>query len=166
MFGSNDGLPNRGADALVEDSEGTVWIGAGNSVCGTKDGRCTAFSTEQGVPSGRGKIHMAGDSQGQLWLARRNMVGVFHEGRFRTLLTLNETCGALSGARSGGVWIGAGRRLLKCSGEGEPQDLGEVAVSRANVEVTALYEDRAGRLWVGTRVASSESVWRSRAGAR
>jgi signal transduction histidine kinase/ligand-binding sensor domain-containing protein len=153
VFGSNDGLPNRGADALVEDSEGTVWIGAGSSVCGIKDGRCTAFSTEQGVPSGRGKIHLAFDGQGQLWFARRNQIGIYRDGRFRTLLTLNEPCGALHGARSGGVWIGAGRRLLKYRGEGEPQALDALATSRVNVEVTALYEDRGGRLWVGTKGA-------------
>ena len=153
VFGSNDGLPDRGADALVEDSEGALWIGARDRVCRIKDGRCTALSTADDVPSGSGKTRLACDGRGQLWFARRHQIGVYHEGSFRTLLTLNAPSGALHGARSGGVWIGAGRRLLKYSGEGEPQDLGELAASRVNVEVTALYEDRRGRLWVGTKGA-------------
>lgn len=153
VFDSNDGLSNRGADALVEDHVGTVWMSAGNSVCRIKDGRCTAFSSENGVPSGRGKTLLTCDGRGRLWLARRNQVGVYLDGRFSTLLTLNDPCGALHGARSGGVWIGAGQRLLKCSSEGELQDFGGLAAGRAGVESTAIYEDHVGRLWVGTKGA-------------
>ncbi|HNQ89805.1 MAG TPA: two-component regulator propeller domain-containing protein [Verrucomicrobiota bacterium] len=153
VFGSREGLPDRGADALVEDPAGTVWLSAANSVCRIDEDQCTVFSTEDGVPPGRGKTRLACDGRGQLWLARRNLLGAHRDGRFSTVLTLNEPCGALHGARSGGVWIGAGRRLLNYSGAGEPQDIGELAAGRANAEVTALYEDRRGRLWVGTQGA-------------
>lgn len=153
VFGSSDGLPDRKVDSLVEDSEGAVWAGARTSVCQIQDNHCIAFSSEAGVPASSGKTFLALDGQGRLWFAHRNQVGVLLDGRFRTLLTLNESCGALHGARSGGVWIGAGRRLLRYRGQGEPQDLGELAGGRADVLSTALYEDRQGRVWVGTKGA-------------
>ena len=150
VFTTEDGLPDSGVQGMAEDGEGAVWTSAGGPFCRIQDGRCTVFSSEEGLPAGGGKLYLASDSRGQLWFARGSQVGVYRDGRFRTLLTLKEPCGALSSARSGGVWIGAGTRVLKYSGEGEPQDLGELAAGRPDVKPTVLYEDRRGRLWVGT----------------
>jgi signal transduction histidine kinase/ligand-binding sensor domain-containing protein len=153
VLGANDESPILGADAFVEDPKGVVWWSTRDSVGRIEDGRSTVFSTEDGVPAGIGKTRLACDGRGQLWLAHRNQVAVYREGRFRTLLNLDEPCDALHGAKSGGVWIAAGRRLLKYTGEGEPQVLGEFAAGRVNAEATVLYEDREGRLWMGTKGA-------------
>ncbi|MCX6930245.1 MAG: triple tyrosine motif-containing protein [Verrucomicrobia bacterium] len=153
VFTTEDGLPDQGASGMAEDGEGAVWISAGLLLCRIQDGRGTVFSSESGLPSVGGKLCLAGDTQGQIWVARGSQAGVYRDGRFRTLLTLKEPCGALSGARSGGAWIGAGTRVLKYSGQGEPQDLGELAAGRPEVKPTVLCEDRRGRLWVGTERA-------------
>jgi signal transduction histidine kinase/ligand-binding sensor domain-containing protein len=153
VFTTEDGLPDRGASGMAEDGEGAVWFSAGPLCCRIQDGRGTLFSSEAGLPSVGGKLYLASDSQGQIWFARGSQAGVYRDGRFRMLLTLKGLCGTLSGARSGGVWIGAGTRVLKYSGEGEPQDLGELAAGRPDVKPTVLYEDRRGRLWVGTERA-------------
>lgn len=77
-------------------------------------------------------------------------MGVYREGTFCTLLTLSEPHTTLSGAKSGGIWIGVGTRVLKYTGEGEPQDLGELAANRPEVKPTVFCEGRRGGLWVGT----------------
>ena len=147
--GNTRALP-RPVVGMAEDGEGAVWNSAGGLVYRIQDDRFTSFSSEAGLPAGRGKCYLANDSLGQLWFAHRSQVGVYRDGKFRPLLTLNEPCGALNGARSGGVWIGAGRRVLKYRGEGGPQDLGELVANRPDVKPTVLCEDRRGRLWVGT----------------
>ena len=146
VFTTRDGLPGWQVGGMAEDGEGAVWISAGGLACRIQEGRCTVFSSADGLPASGRKLYVASDSRGQLWFARGTQVGVYRDGRFRTLLTLKEPCGALSRARSGGVWIGAGRRVLKYSGEGEPQDLGELAASQPDVKPTVLCEDRRGRL--------------------
>ncbi len=150
VFTTEDGLTDAGVQGMAEDGEGAIWTSGGGPSCRIRDGRCTVFSSEAGLPAAGGMLYLASDSRGQLWFARGSQVGVYRGSKFRTLLTLKESCGALSRARSGGVWIGAGTRVLKYSGEGEPQDLGELAASRPDVKPTVLREDRRGRLWVGT----------------
>jgi ligand-binding sensor domain-containing protein len=121
VFTTEDGLPDQGASGMAQDGEGAVWFSAGLLFCRIQDGRGTVFSSEAGLPSVGGRLYLAGDSEGQIWFARGSQAGVYRDGGFRKLLTLREPCGVLSGARSGGVWIGAGTRVLKYSGEGEPQ---------------------------------------------
>ena len=43
--------------------------------------------------------------------------------------------------------------MLKYSGEGEPQDFGELVAGQPDVRPTVLCEDRRGRLWAGTEGA-------------
>ena len=93
VFTQADGLPDSAGRVMVEDGEGAVWTGSGGLVCRIQDDRVTFFSSEAGVPAGRGKTYLASDSRGQLWFARLSQVGVYRDGRFRTRLTLNEPMG-------------------------------------------------------------------------
>ena len=148
-FTPEDGLPDEPVLEMAEDGDGAVWAASRGFVSCIGAGRVRSYSSEEGLPGG-GVCHLASDGRGQLWFAQTNIAGVFRDGRFRALLTLNEPPGALRGVSSGGVWIAEGRRLLKYTGAGEPEDLGELAANRPEAKPTVLYEDRKGKLWCGT----------------
>ena len=152
LFTQDDGLADCPVDGMVEDGEGAVWITSNDLVRRIHEGRVRSFADEEGL-AGVGRVHLARDGRGRLWFAKEHQAGVYREGMFRPLLTLSEPLKVLSGAKSGGVWIGVGTRVLKYTGEGEPQDLGELAANRREAKPTVLFEDRRGRLWVGTEKA-------------
>ncbi|MCX6872320.1 MAG: triple tyrosine motif-containing protein [Verrucomicrobia bacterium] len=152
VFTQDDGQVDCAVDGMVEDGEGAVWITSNGLVRRIHQGCLHPLVGEEGVP-GSGRVRLARDGRGRLWFAQGCQVGVYREGMFRPLLTLSEPLTVLSGAKSGGVWIGVGTRVLKYTGEGEPQDLGELAAKRPEVKPTVLFEDRRGRLWAGTEKA-------------
>ncbi len=152
VFPQDDGSSDRPVDGMVEDGEGAVWTTSNGLVRRIHEGRVRSLTDKEGLV-GSGRVRLARDGRGHLWFAKEFQVGVYREGMFRTLLTLSQPHWVLSGAKSGGVWIGEGTRVLKYTGEGEPQNLGELAVSRPEVVPTVIFEDRRGRLWVGTEKA-------------
>ncbi|MCX6872987.1 MAG: triple tyrosine motif-containing protein [Verrucomicrobia bacterium] len=149
LFTHDDGLIDSPVLGLMEDGEGAVWATSPDGVCRIQQGRIRSFAGKAGL-TGSGPPHLAMDGRGRLWFAEQRRVGVYREGAFRTLLTLGESHTALSGAKSGGIWICVGTRVLKYTGDGEPQDLGVLAPNRPEVKPNIVCEDRRGWLWVGT----------------
>jgi signal transduction histidine kinase/ligand-binding sensor domain-containing protein len=142
---------NRRIRMLVEDGEGAIW---GSFVTGElfriKDGEVRFFTTDDGLPE-NGAVELTIDQDGKLWFLGAYEVGIFRAGRFLALAKTR--FGRICAARGGGVWIGTEQKIEKYS---EAQGFSEsfeikTGVNRAGV--TALLEDQAGRLWVGTRLA-------------
>lgn len=136
--------------ALAQGADQAVWIGySDGSAYRIRDGGVTRFTARDGLP-GAGACWLTSDSNGQVWFAKAGRVGVFRDGRFTTLLTLPEKSIRLAAGRSGGIWICAGRRLLRFEGGGDFQELAALPVEGADVEPATLFEARGGALWVGT----------------
>jgi ligand-binding sensor domain-containing protein/signal transduction histidine kinase len=149
-FTSFRGLSSFRPTALAQGADGSVWIGyTDGSVCRIEDGGVTRFTARDGL-SGAGACWVTSDGNGQVWFAKAGRIGVFREGEFTTLLTVPEKTIRLAAGRTGGLWICAGRRLLKYEAGSDPQELGELPVEGAEVDPTVLFEARGGALWIGT----------------
>jgi len=151
VFSSKDGLPDLLPGEMIEDGEGAVWIAyAGNhhGLSRIKNGQVTNFDKRDGLQSD-GLCWLATDANGRLWFAKGNKIGVFRDGYFQTLLTLEENSATIAAARSGGIWICTPRRLLKYDGQGKPQTRGVLPQPGAGI----LLEDHTGALWIGTSTA-------------
>jgi ligand-binding sensor domain-containing protein/signal transduction histidine kinase len=149
-FNSFKGLSSFRPLALAQGADRTVWIGyTDGSVCRITAGGVTRFTARDGL-SGVGACWVTSDSNGQIWFAKAGRIGVFREGGFITLLTVPEKTIRLSAGRTGGLWICAGRRLLRCEDGSHAQELGELPVEGTGVEPTVLFEARGGALWIGT----------------
>lgn len=150
VFTAADGLPGFKPLVLAQTGDGAVWVGyVDGSACRLANGKVTRFGPADGL-AGNSGCWVAADAAGQLWFAKSGRVGVFRNGRFDTRFVLPERVVRLAAARDGGLWVGAGKRLLKSSGGQEPVPFGELPSERTGVETSVLFEDRSGELWIGT----------------
>lgn len=148
IFTAQDGLPDRTAQRLAEDANGTLWIAyRGGAVCRIRDGKVTAFGSDAGVP--RSLVYsLAIDSQNQVWLAEETNLYHFVNEKFARTLGTSEPIGAITAARSGGIWLCAGSHL--CRYRNGLQEVGTFDLGPSDNAVDFLLEDRSGAVWVGT----------------
>lgn len=153
LFTSKDGLPNLQAMVMVEDGDGALWIAyGGGRLMRFHDGIAQSFTEQDGLPPGAG-CRIASDKVGQLWFAKGGQVGVFRQGRFKTMLTLPGNVMRIASARDTGLWICADHTLYKFTEGNEPVRLGELPLTVAEAKPSDLYEDTTGAVWIGTEQA-------------
>jgi len=146
---SADGLGHDRIWSLYEDREGNLWAGTrGGGLLRFSDGWFTTFGRRQGLV-GENIYSIAEDAEGGLWVAALGSglshfkgARVLNFGREHGLVEPDRMWTVFSDSR-GRVWAGgdAGLFLLRGARFQHEQTLRDVR---------ALYEDRAGRLWVGT----------------
>jgi len=146
---TND-LPDEVVHSLTEDAEGALWICYRQGmVCRLKDGRVTRFTEPDQLPSGS-IATLATDRKRQLWFAKGGSVGRFHDGEFKTQLQFEPGVVRLAPALSGGLWICAGFELHRLDENNTLHKCGDIQPSNTRGGTTALLEDRAGLVWIGT----------------
>jgi ligand-binding sensor domain-containing protein len=150
VFTAKDGLPDLPFAMMTEDGQGAIWIAYGNGIVARiKDGRVTLLGSSEGLP-GRGSCSLATDTKGQLWFTRGGHVGTFREGRFHTLVTLDEPAACVGPARAGGIWICAGERIIKFDEGYALEERGRLPTGSGGIEPKVLLEDHNGAVWIGT----------------
>ena len=149
-LGGTNGLVKSQPLEMAQTADQAVWLSYVNgSVARIVGDRCVSFTAAEGLPSS-GVCSLTSDAQGQLWFAKGGQVGVFRQGRFVTLLTLGERYIEVQKASGNRVWICAGDKLLSYEPDTAPVPVGRIPAGAALVRPTALLEDRAGHLWIGT----------------
>jgi ligand-binding sensor domain-containing protein len=114
LFTTTNGLSWVRPTAIVQDQKEDIWVSyLDGSVCRIAKGRVTRFAGSN-APAGNGSCILGSDILGQVWFAKAGHVGIIRDGRFQSLLTLNEGVIQLGQARAGGVWVCAGLQLLHC----------------------------------------------------
>lgn len=144
--------PGAPARAMAEDAEGNIWVSdSTGAVFRIQAGRVQAFGATEGL-RGQGLCWLTTDAQGQFWFSQAGHVGVLREGRFETLLTLDQPSARIALARGGGIWLCVGSKVFHYRAGGELKTVAELQLEPGLVEVavTALYEDKARGLWLGT----------------
>ena len=138
-----------GERLLVLDAEGAVWVCySGGVVLRIRDGQVRSFTEADGLP-GSSACQLTMDGTGQLWFAQADWVGVFREGRFRPLA--QQSFQRITGAHGAdGIWGYRNRQVWKLAEGGPPVKLGTLPDDMPEVAPTAMREDRAGCLWLGT----------------
>ena len=143
-------LPGAQARVLAEDAAGGIWVSDSmESVFRIQDGRVQSFGGNDGLP-GSGFCWLATDVLGQLWFSQSGKVGIFRNGRFVTLLDSGPQATRMAAAREGGVWICSGLKFFRYREGGELEEVAELRPEGGLLTVSALYEDKAHGLWIGT----------------
>lgn len=152
-FATQTKLPNVEARMIVEDNNGAIWVSyLGGDLVRIYKNEMRSFTSQDGLPGG-GTCQLARDNKGQLWFAQGLWLGVFRNGKFVTLEHSNGQ--RITAAHAGGLWFCTKNQIFKYTEGSAPVKVGELPSNPQLIGInpTVLYEDRAGRLWIGTREA-------------
>jgi ligand-binding sensor domain-containing protein/signal transduction histidine kinase len=145
-------LPEAQARGMVEDARGSLWItDSSGAVFRIQGGKVQTFGPTEGL-AGEGVCWLTTDMHGQLWFSKAGRVGVFQNGCFVTRFTSGQQSARIARARQGGVWLCTGLRLYRYPEGDTWSEVAELELEpgRTEADVTALYEDRAHGVWIGT----------------
>ncbi|CAM2070552.1 Histidine kinase domain-containing protein [Sulfidibacter corallicola] len=142
-------------EVLLEDPDGTLWIGTrASGLVRLRDGVFEAYTLEHGLPS----LHLwslARDTRDRLWIGTSDGLCVMEGDRFRTYTTADglgsDNIVSLLADDAGRVWIGTDQGLSILEGETLRHFEAHEEVWGQNI--SALFQSREGTILVSTRVS-------------
>lgn len=153
VFSAQSGFPPGQISDVMEDKEGNVWVASlGSGLIRLKRAVFQSFGLAEGLPP-EPVISLAEESPGRLLLGTlEGGMFVMENGRCFGPVALPGmpiSVWALQAGRSGGIWAGThGEGLLKFHGQKSAQ--WTMRDGLVDQKISALHEDRAGGLWIGT----------------
>ncbi len=154
VYGLEQGLPSVDISSLLEDHEGALWIGTlGSGLCRLAGGHLETIPASLHQP-GSDTINCLGeDATGRLWVGTMGGLRCYQDGqlvddpRLSGLQACAISC--LLRSRDGAtLWIAsANHGLFSYRQDRLEPCIGPTGHERISAE--SLYEDRAGRLWIG-----------------
>jgi signal transduction histidine kinase/ligand-binding sensor domain-containing protein len=143
--GNTKGLRTGRFTFLFEDREGNLWIASeGQGLTRYKDEVFTSYTTDNGLPSNQvGPITQ--DPSGHVLIRSGDQLVLWKDGAFVPYSTTEPLDGQFHRSPNGALWYLDGGTLRKLEN-------GQVTAEfKTNYDVRGFHEDRAGRLWLGTR---------------
>ncbi len=149
LRGANPTKPRGGVIALIEGSDGAIWVAANSA--GTTilnrlaGGRWTLFDGSRGL--GGGIESIAAGRGGSLYAAAQDGVYALRRGgqRFGRIAATGITNGALAGETSGAIWLADNRGLRRLD---RPRQVLSVPAASTPYVNRQLLVDRDGTIWI------------------
>jgi ligand-binding sensor domain-containing protein/two-component sensor histidine kinase len=154
---------------LLEDLEGNLWVGSTSGLFRFEPKRLKVYSKRDGLKDD--EVQAVTESpDGTIWAGTADGISAIREGKVINLsppeadLDWGNKVSVFLADRQNQLWVGRQTNSLACFTEGQwkeypcPQALGITPY------LSALYEDRDGRIWVGTRrriVCEDRDQWTS-----
>jgi ligand-binding sensor domain-containing protein/signal transduction histidine kinase len=157
-YTAKDGLPQAKVTAFCEDRKGALWFGTEAGLVRFQDGKFVIFTTRHGLPVNY-IVTMYEDREGRLWVGT-NAGGLVNL-NIQIITAYSEKEGLPSKSyypmledHAGNIWIGGGGLYRLKEGQFSYYPLNISPDARRGharfKQVSALYEDEDGRLWIGS----------------
>jgi signal transduction histidine kinase/ligand-binding sensor domain-containing protein len=151
VYSQEQGLADRDAYGIYQDSTDAIWIGAWHiGLSRLKDGKFTTYTVADGLPALL-VTALEEDRDGRLWVGTHGGLVVFDHGRFRKpdvpTLPDRSVVQAIHQDRSGAMWFGTNRGLVRY--EQGASTLFSTRDGMAGDDIHVIIEDHTGDLWIG-----------------
>jgi ligand-binding sensor domain-containing protein len=162
IFDSALGLPANTVRKMLEDREGSLWLGTdGGGLVRLRKTRLTMLGMEHGLSS-RVVTSIVEDAAGTIWAGGRcaPLSALGPDGRFQPRLV--EVTGrgcvvSVLAASDGTLWFGVDRAGVYGWRDGALRHIG-ADTGLSSDTVASLFEDRDGAIWIGTDTASAHRL--------
>jgi signal transduction histidine kinase/ligand-binding sensor domain-containing protein len=146
-FEERDGLSADFAGPLVEDREGSLWVGTSRGL----DRLRRANLVPAALPNGAHDFALAAGERGEVWVGTRNrpLLRLAADGTSQVALDRTITCAYRD--RDGGLWFGGSGGIWRRRGE-SIERIAELPAEAKASSVQAIARDAAGTLWVSLNV--------------
>lgn len=136
--------------AMFVTADGVLWISFDTGMLlRVDDGKATLAKADTGLAANFSTM-AALDAKGTVWAAGPDALARWTGGKLVKVADLPPRKIALTAARDGGLWIGAGRRLLRYTEEKGVNQVAELDALNQRTRIATLLEDSSGRVWCGT----------------
>src|SRR5262245_47451761 len=148
-YGDKEGLPGGRVIALVEDSDGVIWVGTRGGLARFANGRWQRIGEHEGLSGDDAVLSLFGDRHGTIFVATSSGIFAMPRGRqhFDRVATPTGSVRALSEDLSGVLWMTdslKGYRRLDAHAAPGPKPSSAIVGFR-------IMHDRADNLWVATQ---------------
>jgi ligand-binding sensor domain-containing protein/signal transduction histidine kinase len=155
-FGRRDGLRSTWITSLLADHEGTLWVGTSEGLHRWRDGQFRTYDLNAGLPS-LVINQLAEDSDGRFWVGTGSGLALRQGDRFirpdlpgLPARLRSRGVNALRFGRDGRLWLSFFNDTLWQVQNGECSRATDATAPAALRDAChSIWEDRAGRLWVG-----------------
>ncbi len=151
-YNALSGSSNNFVRDIVEDAEGSLWLGTDRGIDRFRDGRFTTWGTQRGLTEEFTRTVLE-DKSGAVWVGTSDGLFRFYEqnvrryGRDEGLVNLAIL--SLAESQDGSIWIGSNAGGLNRLRQGKFENWGD-KLKLGAASVRAIVETRDGALWVGT----------------
>jgi ligand-binding sensor domain-containing protein/signal transduction histidine kinase len=139
---------------VLADRRGDIWVGMfSQGLAQIHEGQVSRFASREGL-SGSSVQALLEDHDGNIWVGTRTGLDRLRSSGI-TQLTQDDglpddLISALAASRDGGLYIGSATAGLRYVRGGKVTNT-RAQTTAGNDSILSLYEDSAGRLWIGTR---------------
>jgi len=150
----NNGLSNNSVLSINQDATGFIWLGTKYGL-NRFDGRTfKVFKNDPGIKNSLSSNDFIKNlvlaNNKKMWVVSTNSLDLYHseDNSFETFLPLNEGLLKILQDSKGNLWIGSITKLkFKAANS---KKVIPIEIAKANLQVSALYEDNQHHIWVGT----------------
>jgi signal transduction histidine kinase/ligand-binding sensor domain-containing protein len=155
-FAHNAQLPSQWGEALYQSSDGSIWMGTGYGLSRIKDGKVTVYGGDRHF-SDNFVSAIAEDNESLIVANSEDGVFRFKDGKVSPFTIRGQTTPITKGVyvftmyydRFGTLWAGTASGLFKFAAGQPPQ---AARRSEAYLQVTSIFDDGRGNLWMGGRL--------------
>ena len=144
-------FPSGGAvESIAQDRHGEVWVTSGNGLLGRiTNGTLTPVSQLGHLASGPMQFALVTDARGGMWFCKQDTYGQLMDGQPTNVTTYAGSVITLAPSHDGGLWLSTGNNLRRLAPGSTATTEITLALPFGLYGISALYEDRAGTLWLG-----------------
>jgi ligand-binding sensor domain-containing protein/signal transduction histidine kinase len=155
-YSSKVGLSYDNVVSVLEDRSGAMWVGTSfGGVNRIRDGKVTVIGTRDGLPSSEVGA-LAEDREGRIWIGTARGVVTYQNGVVTPRFTMQDNQpvpvgDAILARPSGDVLVSSNNAVLTYRNGRYSHLVTPDSARNINANITGMYEDRRGTLWICTR---------------